>query len=179
MGKPTHAHTRSGIRSYAERNSLIRHSNTCYYRIEPISKKQIALGGFHDIIQRTFARNSDIFRTMYNLHRKLVTQGVIQRYVAASSDTSHATRLELCPPIAGTSRGYGPSFSTNRGIAIHSQLEDWVLLTRKQFHRKHSDVEPWMLSILNKIETHPDKWVPVLPEFKIFDEEGELGPGST
>lgn len=34
-----------------------------------------------------------------------------------------------------------------------------------------------MLSILSKIEKHPEKWAPMLPECKVFDEEGLGGPG--
>ena len=36
-------------------------------------------------------------------------------------------------------------------------------------------MEPWAISIRDKIISHPDKWTPLLPEFKIYDEELRLG----
>ena len=80
---------------HSERNNLVQFSNACFYRIDPVTRKQIPLTGFHSFINGAFARNSNIMETMVAIHAKYIREGILQRPI---------------PAVSGTSRAYGPSF---------------------------------------------------------------------
>lgn len=133
-------------------NPTIHVTNYLFYT-DPTTFKQTSLTGIHAIISDVFARHSNVFEVMWRTYRKLRKSGVI----------SPPSIPDV--PIKGVaSRGYGPSMGKNRGIMVHQQLADVVILTGAQFNRKYSDKEPWMLSIRDTIKNHPDNWKMVLPE---------------
>jgi hypothetical protein len=69
-------------------------------------------------------------------------------------------------------RGY--FYGTIKGTKVHEQLEDFVLLDKKNFLKKHNGLHPWSKRILSHI-TEVMKWIPLKSEYNIYNETLMIG----
>lgn len=141
------------------RNAQVRFSGQCFYWIDPETQKQTSLTGIRSVIEDCFA-GCNVSTVMAHWYKQQVKAGLLPRPLKAPK---------------GRSQGSGFNFGKRRGTFVHQLLHDWFTLSKAQFALKHPQVHDWMLQLFDLIAEHADGWVPMLPEFQIFDEELRIG----
>lgn len=71
-------------------------------------------------------------------------------------------------------RSKGFFYGSIKGTKVHRQIEDFVVLDKKNFLKKHPCLHPWSKRILTHI-TEEMKWIPLKPEYHVYDEDLGIG----
>lgn len=135
---------------YHERNNKVFFSKSAFYMRDNKGKLRV-LSGLLPALKRTFWNKHDYFTIMNKITN-------IAKKKGKSTTSNHS---------------YGKFFGVIRGSEIHSQLEDFLLLDKKNFFKKYTDLHPWARSIIELILKN--KWLPITSEFPIFDAKLVIG----
>lgn len=142
-----------------ERNNRIINTKGAYYYLNA-QGKYVILSGLLPRLRKTFFPETNIF----NLLKKPKITGVKKRGKKPKSAVKPKRAKE----------GKGWHYGKIRGTVVHQELEDFVLLDRKNFLKKHGSLHHLTHKILTFI-IDTMKWQPLRSEFNIFDEGLGIG----
>jgi hypothetical protein len=136
---------------YHERNKKVFYSSGAYYMRDPKGKLRV-LSGLLPALKRCFWSKNDYFSVIGDITK-----------IAKKNGQS----------VSSSSGGFGKFTGNLRGSVVHEQLNDFLLLDKKNFFKKHSDLHPFSRDIINLILDK--KWIPIVSEFDIFDSKLVIG----
>lgn len=142
-----------------ERNNRIINTKGAYYYLNA-QGKYVILSGLLPRLRKTFFPETNIF----NLLKKPKITGVKKR--------GKKPKTAVKPKRAKEGKGW--HYGKIRGTVVHQELEDFVLLDRKNFLKKHGSLHHLTHKILTFI-IDTMKWQPLRSEFNIFDEGLGIG----
>lgn len=134
-------------------NKRIIHTNGAYYYRNSKNEYKI-LTGLVPSLKRCFWPNVNINNIMKN-PKKVITK--------KKTTTKKKNK-----------RKGGHFYGSIKGTKVHEQIEDFVLLDKKNFLKKHIGLHPWSKRILNHI-VDKMKWIPLKSEYNIYDESLMIG----
>lgn len=135
---------------YHERNKQVFFSSGAYYMRDNKGKLRV-LSGLLPALKRCFWDKHDYFKVIGE-----ITKIARNNHKSVKSDHS-----------------FGRFFGSVRGSVIHEQLNDFLLLDKKNFFKKYNNLHPWASEIINLILDN--KWIPIVSEFDIFDSKLIIG----
>ena len=135
---------------YHERNKQVFFSSGAYYMRDNKGKLRV-LSGLLPALRRCFWPKYDYFKVIGEITKIAKSKG-------KSVQSGHT---------------FGRFYGNIRGSAIHEQLNDFLLLDKKNFFKKHCNLHPWAREIVNLILDN--KWIPIVSEFDVFDSKLIIG----
>lgn len=139
-----------------DRNKRIVNTKGAYYYLNA-QGKYVVLSGLLPRLRKTFFPDTNIF----NLLKKPKIAGITKK-------RRHNKQKKK------TKEAKGWHYGKIRGTVVHQELEDFILLDRKNFLKKHGSLHHLTHKLLHFIiETM--KWQPLRSEFNIFDEDLGIG----
>ncbi len=137
-------------------NKKIIHTNGAYYYIDRHNKYQI-LAGLLPSLKKCFWPTANI-KTIMKTPKKTKTK----------------TKTQPKPKKGGFFKSRGRFYGSIKGTSVHEELEDFILLDKKNFLKKHQGLHPWSKRILKHI-TEVMNWTPLKSEFHVYDEALRIG----
>lgn len=127
-------------------------SGSAFFRVDVKGCHHI-LSGLLPVLKRSFWPTTDINKIMRTPSTKKKKGGKTKEKKKKSANA-----------------GKGRFFGSIQGSRVHRELEDFILLDDKNFHKKHGAPHPWTRRIIMYI-VNQMKWCPLQCEYKVMDED--------
>lgn len=141
----------------SDRNKRIINTKGAYYYLNA-QGKYVLLSGLLPRLRKTFFPETNIFNLL-----KKPKNGITKTKKRRRQATSKPKK---------ESKGW--HYGKIRGTVVHQELEDFILLDRKNFLKKHGSLHQLTHRILTFI-IDTMKWQPLRSEFSVFDEALNIG----
>lgn len=135
---------------YHERNKKVIYGNGSYHIMNDKGNFKV-VSGLLPKLKECFWPNYDYFKVIGDITKMAKKKG---------------------QPSSSSSNNSGLSGNL-RGSIIHIQLNDFLLLDKKNFYKKHFNLHPWAKMIIDLILEN--YWIPICSEFNIFDAKLKIG----
>jgi hypothetical protein len=131
--------------------------------------KYVVLSGLLPRLRKTFFPDTNIF----NLLKKPKITGISKKKRRGGGGGGKKS-VNKQPKQRVKKEAKGWHYGKIRGTVVHQELEDFILLDRKNFLKKHGSLHHLTHKLLSFI-IDTMKWQPLRSEFNIFDEALRIG----
>lgn len=139
-----------------ERVKKVINTSGAYYHIDDKTGRYVLLSGQLPRLAKVYWPHSDIYKQMRHLKKCPRQSGSAARQ-----------------PITAK-RGRGRYQGLITGTQVHKELRDFTVLDAKMFRKLYGQLHPYCARLLHVILDR-QKWLPLLPEFDIYDEALHIG----
>jgi hypothetical protein len=144
-----------------ERNKRIIHQGSCFYMINKKTGKYEPLKGLLPSLKKAFWPETNFYTVSSTIAG--------QKRKRSNTSTRRRGRNNKNIKQIAVPHNKGRHFGSIRGSQVHKQLEDFILLDKKNFDKKYGRLHIWTKRILLYIIEQ--EWQPIFSEFHIFDED--------